>query len=666
MVKYYQSRSGPYTIHCTLYKAYTGRKFNKSEFKLKLCKIYFTMDFKYKYKKAADLEKNVTPSDQDTVVEVKKSPWNNLWGKLKILLPYLWPKKSVKLQLSVVTSVILLMSLRVVNVFVPRLNKEIIDVLALQNGQFPYGIILLYTLVKLLQGGTGNLRSGGLIGTLKSILWIKVEQNTSKELRLELFNHLHRLGVRWHNSRKTGEVLRIIDRGSSSVNIVLNSAFFQVLPIIIDTFVAMAALSYDLNFYFGLIILLTMIVYLVIAVIGTECRTNIKRSLNEADNEQRAKTVDSLLNSETVKLYGNEEYESDQFSHYMDVFLRKDWILKLLMNGFNTIQTLALNCGLLVGSLYCAYLISLHELTVGDYVLFVTYMMQLMAPLKQLAFLYRTIQEALINMENMFELMSVEEEIKDIPEAKDFKSDDMNITFENVSFHYNVNQPILKNISFKVPQGTTLAVVGPSGSGKSTLIKLLMRFFDTTEGKIKIGEENIKVFKQSSLRQNIGVVPQDTVLFNESIEYNIQYSKIGASIEESENAAKLAGIHEKILDFPEKYKTIVGERGLKLSGGEKQRIAIARTLLRSPNLMILDEATSSLDTATEKNIQNALSEVCKNRTCVIVAHRLSTIQEADNIIVLRDGEIVEQGSHDQLLALGEEYYSMWNIQKVPQ
>ena len=624
------------------------------------------MDFKYKYKKAADIEKNVTPSDQDSVVEIKKSPWNNLWGKLKILLPYLWPKKSVQLQLSVVTSVFLLMSLRVVNVFVPRLNKEIIDILALQNGQFPYGIILLYTLVKLLQGGTGSGRSGGLIGTLKSILWIKVEQNTSKELKLELFNHLHRLGVRWHNSRKTGEVLRIIDRGSSSVNTVLNAAFFQVLPIIIDTFVAMAALSYDLNFYFGLIILLTMIVYLVIAVIGTECRTNIKRSMNEADNEQRAKTVDSLLNSETVKLYGNEEYESDQFSHYMDVFLRKEWILRMLMNGFNTIQTLALNCGLLVGSLYCAYLISLHELTVGDYVLFVTYMMQLMAPLKQLAFLYRTIQEALINMENMFELMSVEEEIKNIPEAKDFRSEDMNISFENVSFHYNVNQPVLKNISFKVPQGTTLAVVGPSGSGKSTLLKLLMRFFDTTEGKIKIGDENIQVFKQSSLRQNIGVVPQDAVLFNESIEYNIQYSKIGASIEESENAAKLAGIHEKILDFPEKYKTIVGERGLKLSGGEKQRIAIARTLLRSPNLMILDEATSSLDTATEKNIQNALAEVCKNRTCVVVAHRLSTIQEADNIIVLRDGEIVEQGSHDQLLALGKEYYSMWNIQKVPQ
>ena len=632
----------------------------------KLCEIYLTMDFKYKYKKAADIEKNVTPSDQDTVVEIKKSPWNNLWGKLKILLPYLWPKKSVQLQLSVVTSVFLLMSLRVVNVFVPRLNKEIIDVLALQNGQFPYGIILLYTLVKLLQGGTGSGRSGGLIGTLKSILWIKVEQNTSKELKLELFNHLHRLGVRWHNSRKTGEVLRIIDRGSSSVNTVLNAAFFQVLPIIIDTFVAMAALSYDLNFYFGLIILLTMIVYLVIAVIGTECRTNIKRSMNEADNEQRAKTVDSLLNSETVKMYGNEEYESDQFSQYMDVFLRKEWILRMLMNCFNTIQTLSLNCGLLVGSLYCAYLISLHELTVGDYVLFVTYMMQLMAPLKQLAFLYRTIQEALINMENMFELMSVEEEIKDIPEAKDFKSEDLNITFENVSFHYNLNQPVLKNISFKVPQGTTLAVVGPSGSGKSTLVKLLMRFFDTTEGKIKIGEENIKVFKQSSLRQNIGVVPQDTVLFNESIEYNIQYSKIGASIEESENAAKLAGIHEKILDFPEKYKTIVGERGLKLSGGEKQRIAIARTLLRSPNLMILDEATSSLDTSTEKNIQIALSEVCKNRTCVVVAHRLSTIQEADNIIVLRDGEIVEQGSHDQLLALGKEYYSMWNIQKVPQ
>ena len=221
-------------------------------------------------------------------------------------------------------------------------------------------------------------------------------------------------------------------------------------------------------------------------------------------------------------------------------------------------------------------------------------------------------------------------------------------------------------MEIQLPELSLVLLIGVSGSGKSTLLKLLMRFFDTTEGKIKIGDENIQVFKQSSLRQNIGVVPQDAVLFNESIEYNIQYSKIGASIEESENAAKLAGIHEKILDFPDKYKTIVGERGLKLSGGEKQRIAIARTLLRSPNLMILDEATSSLDTATEKNIQNALAEVCKNRTCVVVAHRLSTIQEADNIIVLRDGEIVEQGSHDQLLALGKEYYSMWNIQKVPQ
>ena len=614
---------------------------------------------KCKYKRANDVEKSLGKS----TVAVKKSPWNNLFGKLRVLLPYLWPDNTL-LQIRVILCVILVISLRVINVFLPRLQRDIIDVLALHDGSFPFDLILYFTGLKILQGGPGFGRFGSLINTAKNFLWIRVQQHNSKKLKLKLFNNLHQLGVRWHHSRKTGEVLRVMDRGTAAVTTVLNTAFFQIVPIIADVFIAMGALSYDLNIYFGLIIFGTMIIYLIVAVIGTEYRTKFKRKMNDADNEQRSRSVDSLLNSETVKLYGNEQYESDQFSHYMDKYQDKEWKSDVIIYIFNMCQNLTLNCGLLAGSLYCAYLISQKQLTVGDFVLFSTYMLQLTHPFNQLSMFYRTIQEALINMEHMFDLMNEEREVEDVLQAPNFNPSQTDIVLENVSFHYNLKQPILKNISLKVAQGSSLAIVGPSGSGKSTLIKLLLRFFDPIEGKILIGNQNISLVQQTSLRQNIGVVPQDTVLFNDTVDYNIKYGRIGASTEEAENACKVAEVHDRIMNLPDTYQTKVGERGMKLSGGEKQRIAIARTLLRSPKIIILDEATSSLDTATEKNIQNALSEVCKNRTSVIVAHRLSTIQDADQIIVLQDGEIIESGNHNNLIAQKGKYYEMWNLQQI--
>jgi len=331
-------------------------------------------------------------------------------------------------------------------------------------------------------------------------------------MRTSLFNHLHRLGVRWHNGRKTGEVLRVMDRGTTSITTLLNALFFQILPIAMDVFVAMAALSIDLNFYFGLVIFGTMVIYLMIAIIGTEYRTKFKRKMNTADNEQRTRSVDSLLNSETVKMYGNEEHEGNMFSDYMDKYQEKEWLSISTMYGFNLLQNVVLNFGVLTGSLYCAFLISEGKLTVGDYILFGTYMAQLVGPLNQLAALYRNIQEAMINMENMLELMNEEAEIKDEPNAPAFKPplEGVDVNFENISFHYDPRQPILKNVSFTVPAGKTLAIVGQSGSGKSTIVKLLLRFYDPESGRVVVGGQDIKTVSQLSLRNSIGVVPQVT------------------------------------------------------------------------------------------------------------------------------------------------------------
>ena len=603
-----------------------------------------------------------TEADRKPDTEDKRrSPWRNVLASLSLLFPHIWPSHSAWLQARLLFCVFLVLSQRVFNVFVPRLQKDIVDSLASGNGTFPYELILIYTTIKIFQGGGGSGR--GLIHCLKSILWIKLEQNTIKSLRLGLFRHLHSLGVRWHHSRKTGEILRVTDRGSSSVTTIINTAAFQIIPIFIDVVVAVFALSLDLNPYFGLIILVTMVFYLSIAVLGTECRTTFKRKMNQADNDQRARSVDSLLNSETVKLYANEEYEADLFSKFMDKYQRKQWLSLCSMYVFNLNQTVILNIGLMAGSLYSASLIAQQRMTVGDYVLFGTYMLQLMNPLNQLATLYRTLQEAIINMESMMELMEEEVEIKDLPEAPPFNPERSDICFKNVSFHYNIKQEILKNINCEIPQGSSVAIVGSSGSGKSTFIKLLLRFYDPTEGNILVGGQDVKHVQQASLRRNIGVVPQDTVLFNETVEYNINYGDINAVSSDTEAAARAAEIHESIQGLPQGYQTLVGERGMTLSGGEKQRVAIARAVLRSPGIIVLDEATSALDTNTELNIQAALDRLMAGRTRVTVAHRLSTVVGADQILVLDRGELVERGNHAQLLQAGGRYADMWAVQQ---
>ena len=404
--------------------------------------------------------------------------------------------------------------------------------------------------------------------------------------------------------------------------------------------------------------------FYLLATIGiTEWRTKYRRDMNELQNETKAKAVDSLLNFETVKYYGAEEYEVQRLNKAIEAYQASEWKSMSSLNVLNSAQNVIITFGLLVGSLLCAYRVTQGILQVGDFVLFATYLVQLYQPLNWFGTYYRMIQQSFIDMENMFELFDVEQEIKDSPDAKPINLNAGQIEFKNVYFHYNPQKPILQDVTFTVKPGETLALVGPSGAGKSTIIRLLFRFYDVQGGSILIDGQDLRFVKQSSLRQSIGVVPQDTVLFNDNILYNIRYGKASATDDEVFQASVYADMHERILSFPQKYGTRVGERGLKLSGGEKQRVALARTILKSPMVVLLDEATSALDTETERHIQTSLMKVCEGRTTIIVAHRLSTIIHADKILVIQDGMIAEQGRHEELLAANGLYARMWTSQQ---
>lgn len=592
------------------------------------------------------------------------STWANFFKKIRILMPYMWPKKSITLQFYVIFSMVLLVAVRVTNVYVPILSKQIVDDLAghgMDKVTFVWGLILIFVTMRLIQGG-GNGQTG-VLNIIRSILWIRVQQYTEREIQVSLFGHLHRLSLRWHLSRKTGEVLRIMDRGKDSINGLLNYIMFSILPTIIDIIIAIIYFTVEFNVLFGLIVFITMAVYLVGTITVTEWRTKFRRRMNEAENKQRTRAVDSLLNFETVKYYGAEQLEVDRYDEAILNFQKQEYVSVATLNFLNLVQTLVINAGFLAGSLYCGYLVAENEKSVGDYVLFGTYIMQLMVPLNWLGTLYRMIQESFINMENMLDLMDEPIEIQDGPHALPLIATKGKIEFRNVNFSYVPERPIIKDLSFTVESGETYAIVGPTGAGKSTIMRLLFRFYDVNGGAVLIDDQNIKDVTQVSLRQAIGVVPQDTVLFNDTIGANIMYARPEASIEEVMKTAALAEIHGQITQFPEGYDTVVGERGLKLSGGEKQRVAIARTLLKSPLVVLLDEATSALDTQTERNIQDALNIVCANRTTVIIAHRLSTITHANCILVLKDGEVVERGRHEELLSNEDGVYAnMWKQQ----
>lgn len=588
------------------------------------------------------------------------STWRNAWHRIKTLAPFLWPN-SLMLQLRVIFCFGLLITGRLINLYVPIYNKRIVDSVSETPVTFRWDLVLIYVAFKFLQGGgTGGM---GVLNNLRSFLWIRIQQYTTREIEVELFRHLHSLSLRWHLGRKTGEVLRIMDRGTDSISNLLNYIIFSIIPTIVDIIIAVVFFVYAFNKWFGLIVFLTMSLYIAATIMVTEWRTKFQRRMNLADNAQKGQSVDSLLNFETVKYYGNESYEVDSYRKAILEYQIEEWKSMITLNILNTLQNVIVCSGLLAGSLLSLHMVVNNQgLKIGDYVLFASYIIQLYVPLNWFGTYYRSIQKNFVDMENMFDLLREEQDVIDAPGAGPLIIKRGQVEFSNVSFSHTPEKIILKNINFVAPAGKTVALVGPSGAGKSTIIRLLFRFYDVQDGAILIDGQNIQTVTQDSLRRSIGVVPQDTVLFNNTIKYNIQYGRIEAGEADVIAAAKNADIHERILSFPNGYETQVGERGLRLSGGEKQRVAIARTILKEPAIVLLDEATSALDTQTERNIQAALNRVCANRTTIIIAHRLSTVIHADEILVLKEGEIVERGKHEELIAKTGIYYSMWQAQ----
>ncbi|KAJ8255193.1 hypothetical protein GJAV_G00202070 [Gymnothorax javanicus] len=587
-----------------------------------------------------------------------QSTWKDFGKKVRLLVPYMWPQGNVLLQGLVLVCLGLLGAERAINVFVPIYNKNIVNELTDGSSwKTLAATVCVYVVLKFLQGGGAG--ASGFVSNMRSFLWIRVQQYTNRVVQVRLFGHLHSLSLRWHLGRRTGDVLRSIDRGTSSINSLLSYIVFSILPTIADIVIAIVFFISNFNAWFGLIVFICMFLYLTLTIIITEWRTKYRREMNTQDNNAKSKAVDSLLNFETVKYYNAENYEVNRFQDAILKYQVAEWKTSASLALLNQTQNLIIGLGLLAGSLLCAYFVSENKFRVGDYVLFGTYIIQLYTPLNWFGTYYRMIQNAFIDMESMFKLFTEEEEVKDDVNAGNLLFQLGKVEFENVHFSYTEGKEILKDVSFTVMPGQTVALVGPSGSGKSTIIRLLFRFYNVHGGCIRIDGQDISKVKQTSLRAHIGVVPQDTVLFNDTIRDNIRYGRVSATDQEVEEAALAADIHDKIQTFPEGYDTQVGERGLKLSGGEKQRVAIARTILKAPQIILLDEATSALDTQTERNIQASLTKVCANRTTIVVAHRLSTIIGADQILVLREGQIAERGRHEDLLEKGGLYADMW-------
>ncbi|OAD77785.1 hypothetical protein PHYBLDRAFT_131334 [Phycomyces blakesleeanus NRRL 1555(-)] len=593
----------------------------------------------------------------------KISSVSNFFSKLKKVLPFIWPQNNLKLQLTVLLCFALMVIGLVINVFTPLQIGKLVDGMKDNPGKFAWATVLSFIALKFLQGGSG------LIQVIQNWLWIPIAQHTTRNISVKMFSHLHSLSIQFHIDRKTGEVLRVMDRGTSSIVQLLNQIVFQVFPALANILIAVFVFYSRFSPPFGLIVLATMVLYLYATIKLTEWRNNFRRQMNMIDNDARAKAVDSLLNFETVKYYGNEEYEIERYKNAIVEYQKADWKCSISLNILNLTQNTIITTGLLAGSLLFAWEVSRGQLTAGDFVAFNIYMMQLYTPLHFFGMYYRMIQQSFIDMEKMLELFEEKNTIQDVPDAKELVIKQGDVIFDNVSFSYNSSQANLKNISFSIPKGTTAALVGPSGGGKSTLLRLLFRFYDPTSGRILIDGQDISKVKQNSLRDKIGVVPQDTVLFNDTILYNIRYGDVEATEEQVINAAKAAQIHDRIMSFPDGYNTKVGERGLRLSGGEKQRVAIARTILKNTSVILLDEATSALDNTTERQIQIALDKMTEDRTTLVIAHRLSTIVNANLILVIKDGQIVESGSHEELIKQTASkinkgvYFEMWQKQQ---
>ncbi|MES2857471.1 MAG: ABC transporter ATP-binding protein/permease [Bdellovibrionota bacterium] len=586
---------------------------------------------------------------------ISNTPQRSQWDTVKSLTSHLWPAGYLNLKVRVVLAMICLVLAKAINVYVPFLYKGAVDSLSMKPVVvLPVALILGYGIARVLQQSFGELRD---------FIFVRVGQHAQRTVALETFKHLHQLSLAFHLDRQTGGLTRVIERGTRAIQTVLSFMLFNIIPTLLEILLVTVILYKTFGWEYAAITFGTVGLYVYFTFAITNWRTKFRRQMNERDNEANTKAIDSLLNYETVKYFVNEEHEHRRYDESLEKFqseaIRAQSSLSLLNVGQGSIVGVGL-----VSIMWMAGVgVADGRLTVGDFVLVNTLLMQLFLPLGFLGFVYREISQGLVDMEKMFELIGVNAEVKDPPSAPNLAPITWDVEFSNVGFRYGPDREILQEISFKIPAGHTVAVVGPSGSGKSTLARLLFRFYDVNSGAIKIGGQDIRSVTQKSLRQSIGIVPQDTVLFNDSIGYNIQYGRPLATEEEIQGAAKLAQIHGFVSSLAKGYQTPVGERGLKLSGGEKQRVAIARTILKNPAILVFDEATSALDSHTEREIQSSLREVSKNRTTLIVAHRLSTIVDANEILVLKQGRIVERGTHSDLLKAGAEYAAMWKRQQ---
>jgi ATP-binding cassette subfamily B protein len=579
------------------------------------------------------------------------------------LLPYLWPAGRTDLKARVVIAFIALIVAKVVTVITPFGFKYAVDELTAAEipaaevvtlAVIPIAMILAYGFGRMMMIILTQIRDG---------LFAKVGQNAVRQLAIRTFRHLHALSLSFHLERRTGGLSRIIERGTKGIDTILRFSLFNSFPTLIELIFVCAILWWNFGWLYAVVTAVAVIAYTWFTYTATEWRIGIRRAMNDADTDANTKAIDSLLNFETVKYFGNEEHEASRFDRSMARYEKaavKTWTSLAVLNSG---QTILFTTGMIICMVMAAMDVARGTLTVGDFVMVNAFLIQLYLPLNFLGTVYRDIKQGLIDIEAMFSLLSVEPVIRDHPDANHLEVSDGVIEFTNVSFAYDPERPILRDISFKVPAGHTVAIVGPSGAGKSTISRLLYRFYELTSGSIVIDGQDIAKATQESLRAAVGMVPQDTVLFNDTIRYNIRYGRPDATDAEVETAAALAQIQDFIMDLPQGYDTMVGERGLKLSGGEKQRVSIARTILKGPPILMLDEATSALDTMTEKEIQDALRKVSEDRTTLVIAHRLSTVIDADEIIVLEAGRIVERGKHEQLLSERGVYATMWNRQR---
>jgi ATP-binding cassette subfamily B protein len=594
----------------------------------------------------------------------------SLIGTLAHLWPYIWPSDRIDLKMRVVWSIVLLLVAKLATLSVPFTFKWAIDALTgadtapVQSSNWPLWLIASPLIMTLSYGGLRVLMA--VLTQWRDGIFARVAMHAVRKLAYLTFVHMHELSLRFHLERKTGGLTRVLERGRTGIEVIVRMVILQLVPTIVEVSLLMAVLLWKFDWRYVLATMITVVIFMYYTYLATEWRIEIRRKMNDSDTEANTKAIDSLLNYETVKYFGAEEREATRYDRSMERYERASVKTYTSLAVLNTGQAIIFTAGLTATMVMCAIGVRSGNNTVGDFVMINAMMIQLYQPLNFMGMVYREIKQAVIDIEKMFNVLARNPEIKDVPGATPLVVTSGNLRFEDVRFSYDAERPILKGLSFEVPAGKTVAIVGPSGAGKSTISRLLFRLYDVSSGKILIDGQDIRNVTQTSLRAAVGMVPQDTVLFNDTVRYNIRYGRWDASDAEVEQAARLAQIDGFIRMSPKGYETQVGERGLKLSGGEKQRVAIARTVLKAPPILVLDEATSALDSHTEHEIQEALERVSRNRTSLVIAHRLSTIVGADEIIVLDQGRIAERGTHSQLLASGGLYASMWNRQREAQ